>query len=150
MKVDGGKIPRGNPIANFAVRMAIFDSPRAHICLCLPYCLLACLTNAVGPARVGTLVRASGSPRLTLNRMISSGRQSGRWFDTPHRRAEKHRRRMEIGGPERRSAAEDPGPGAVARRQFQRRCRHPGDVVLRPRRSGRYLESRVEIQCERI
>lgn len=82
--------------------------------------------------------------------MILSDHQSGRRFDTPHRRAGKHHRRMEIGRQERRSAAEDARLGAIARRQFQRKCGHPRDVVLCPRRSGRYFRSRVEMQYKRI
>lgn len=77
------------------------------------------------------------SADLTLNRMISSGRQSGRRLGTSHRRAGRDRQRMEIGEPERRSpAAADPGPGAAARRQSRSRHGCPGSVMLRPRRSA--------------
>lgn len=77
------------------------------------------------------------SADLTLNRMISSGRQSGRRLDTSHRRAGRDRRRMEIGETERRSpASADPGLGAAARRQSRRRHGRPGNVVLRARRSA--------------
>lgn len=119
-----------------------------------PYLRLTSLTSVPPPSsspplsprsseRVG-MCACFGSPRnsadLTLNRMISSGRQSGRRHDTSHRRAGRDRRRMEIGEPERRSqAAADPGPGAAARRQSRRGRGRPGNVVLRARRSARVV-----------
>lgn len=67
--------------------------------------------------------------------MISSGRQPGRRIGASHRqRAAEKRRGVEIGGPGRRPAAENPGPSAAARCQPRRGCGHPGDVVLRARR----------------